>query len=103
MTKARVRTDDIRTTTRVTTHPGAILQHEFLVPNEITATAFAAEINVPANRMTELVKGRRNMTADTALKLAKRLGTSPEFWMNLQSMYDLSKAVIAQRKRPKAA
>jgi addiction module HigA family antidote len=46
-----------------------------------------------------MVSGRRNITADTALRLAERLGTSPEFWMNLQSMYDLSKAVVDSRKR----
>ncbi len=95
--------DDIRQTKRVTTHPGAFLKAEFLEPLGISATALAAEIEVPANRLTEMVSGRRNMTADTALRLAKRLGTSPEFWMNLQSLHDLSKAVQEGRKRASKA
>lgn len=95
--------DDIRQTKRVTTHPGAYLKAEFLEPLGISATALAAEIEVPANRLTEMVSGRRNVTADTALRLAARLGTSPEFWMNLQSMHDLSKAVVDNRRRTKAA
>lgn len=96
--------DDIRLTRRVTIHPGAYLKAEFLEPLALSASALAGEIGVPANRLTEMVSGRRNMTADTALRLAERLGTSPEFWMNLQSMHDLSRAVIdARRRRSKAA
>ncbi|NOT72348.1 MAG: HigA family addiction module antidote protein [Hyphomicrobium sp.] len=97
------RPDDIRQTKRITTHPGEMLAQEFLVPLKISASALAAELGVPANRLTEMVAGRRNMTADTALRLADRFGTSPEFWMNLQMMYDLSKAVVAGRKPRKAA
>lgn len=89
--------DDIRRTKRVTTHPGEMLKEEFLAPLGLSATALAAEIRVPANRITEMVAGRRAMTADTALRLAERFGTSPEFWMNLQSAHDLSKAVLAAR------
>lgn len=96
---ARKFTDDIRLSKRITIHPGAYLKEEFLEPLGLSATALAAEIEVPANRLTEMVSGRRNMTADTALRLAKRLGTSPEFWMNLQSLHDLSKAVVADRSR----
>jgi addiction module HigA family antidote len=95
--------DDITKTRRVTTHPGAYLREEFLEPMGLSATALAAELGVPANRLTEMVSGRRNMTADTALRLAKRFNMSPEFWMNLQSLYDLSKAVVAARARGKAA
>lgn len=97
------RRDDIRLTKRITTHPGEMLKEEFLVPLGISATALAAEIGVPANRLTEMVAGRRNMTADTALRLADRFETSPEFWMNLQTMHDLSKAVVASRRPHKAA
>lgn len=97
------RTDDIRQTRRVTTHPGEMLAQEFLLPLKLSASALAAEIGVPANRLTEMVAGRRAMTADTALRLADRFGTSPEFWMNLQTMYDLSKAVLTSRKSHKAA
>lgn len=93
----RRNTDDIRRTRRITTHPGEMLKEEFLTPLGLSATALAGELGVPANRLTELVAGRRGMTADTALRLANRFGTSPEFWMNLQSLHDLSKAVLAAR------
>ena len=96
-------TDDIRQTKRVTTHPGEMLKDEFLVPFKLSATALAAEIGVPANRLTEMVAGRRNMTADTALRLSDRFGTSPEFWMNLQTMHDLSKAVVGSKRARRAA
>lgn len=95
--------DDITKTRRLTIHPGAYLHAEFLEPLGISASAMAGEIGVPANRLTEMVSGRRNLTADTALRLAKRLKTSPEFWMNLQSLHDLSKAVLAARGRHRAA
>lgn len=88
---------DIRRTKRITTHPGEMLKHEFLTPLGLSAAGLATELGVPANRITEMVAGRRGMTADTALRLAERFGTSPEFWMNLQSMHDLSKAVLAAR------
>ncbi len=91
-------TDDIRRTTRITTHPGEMLKEEFLVPLGLSASKLAGELGVPANRITEMISGRRGMTADTALRLAERFGTSPEFWMNLQSMHELSKAVLAARK-----
>ncbi len=97
------RADDIRQTRRVTTHPGKVLAQEFLVPLKVSASALAAEIGVPANRLTEMVAARRSMTADTALRLSDRFGTSPEFWMNLQTMYDLSKAVVASRRGRKVA
>jgi antitoxin HigA-1 len=99
MRKASPLTDDIRRTKRVTTHPGEMLKHEFLEPLGLSATALAAEIGVPANRLTEMVAGRRGLTADTALRLAGRFGTTPEFWMNLQSAHDLSRAVIANAGR----
>ena len=89
--------DDIRHTKRGTTPPGEMLRQEFLTPLGLSATALAAELEVPTNRITEMIAGRRGMTADTALRLAKRFDTSPEFWMNLQSMHDLSKAVLAAR------
>jgi antitoxin HigA-1 len=97
--KTGVLPDDIRRTKRVTTHPGEMLKREFLEPLGLSASALAAEIKVPANRLTEMVAGRRSMTADTALRLADKFGTSPEFWMNLQSMYDLSQAVVGNTRR----
>jgi antitoxin HigA-1 len=98
-TKTGLLADDIRRTKRVTTHPGEMLKREFLEPSGLSASALAADIGVPANRLTEMVAGRRSMTADTALRLADKFGTSPEFWMNLQSMHDLSQAVVANAKR----
>jgi antitoxin HigA-1 len=73
-------------------HPGAILLSEFLVPLEISQNAMARQISVAPKRINELVHGRRAITADTALRLARRLGTSPQFWMNLQSQFDLETA-----------
>ena len=95
--------DEIRQTRRITTHPGEMLKQEFLVPLKISASALAAEISVPANRLTEMVAGRRSMTADTALRLADRFGTSPEFWMNLQMLHDLSKVIVSAKRGRKAA
>ena len=97
------RSDDIRQTRRITTHPGEMLAQEFLLPLKLSASALAAEIDVPANRLTEMVAGRRSMTADTALRLADRFGTSPEFWMNLQMLHDLSKAVLSAKRGRRAA
>lgn len=70
-------------------HPGEILLEEFLDPMEISQYRLAKDINVPARRINEIVHGRRGITADTALRLAKYFGTTERFWMNLQSRYDL--------------
>ena len=77
---------------RVTTHPGEMLREEFLVPLGISQNALAMKIRVPATRIGDIVHGRRGITPDTALRLARFFGNSPEFWMNLQQMHDLSKA-----------
>lgn len=79
---------------RVRTHPGEILRHEYLNPLDMSATGLAERIGVPANRITEIVRGRRDMTADTALRLGEFFDTTPEFWMNLQTAHDLSKALL---------
>lgn len=73
---------------RTPIHPGEILADE-LETRELTAAELARTINVPPNRITQIIKGRRNVTADTALRLGKFLGTGAEFWMNLQKQYDL--------------
>jgi len=73
-------------------HPGEILKEEYLVPLELSANAFAKILSVPANRITRIINGSTSVTAETALMLAKALQTSPEFWMNLQSRYDLLSA-----------
>ena len=70
-------------------HPGEILREEFLAPLGLSASALAIELKVPPPRITELVRERRSVTPDTALRLARYFGTSPEFWMDLQSAYDL--------------
>lgn len=77
---------------RVRTHPGEILREEYLTPLGLSARALAQAIGVPPNRMSELVAQRRGITADTAMRLARYFRTTPEFWMNMQSGYDLSKA-----------
>lgn len=77
---------------RITTPPGEVLKEEFLVPLGLSANRLAQAIGVPANRVTAILHGTRNITPDTALRLARFFGTTPEFWMNLQASHDLSKA-----------
>ena len=84
-------------THRPPTHPGEILLEEFLKPLGLTQVAAAARMGIPLNRLNEIVRRRRGMTADTALRLARLLGTSPEFWMNLQTAWDLYRAARALR------
>jgi addiction module HigA family antidote len=79
---------------RVTTHPGEVLKEDFLVPNGLSQHALAMRIRVPATRIGDIVHGRRAITPDTALRLARFFGTSPQLWMNLQQAHDLSKARI---------
>jgi addiction module HigA family antidote len=74
---------------RVPTHPGEILLEEFLSPMNVSQVAFAAHIGVPIQRVNEIVRGKRGITPETAWLFAQALGTSPEFWLNLQSNYDL--------------
>jgi addiction module HigA family antidote len=73
-------------------HPGEILREEFLVPLDMSANALAQAICVPANRVSAILGEVRSVTADTALRLAQALGTTPQFWMNLQQSYDLRTA-----------
>ena len=80
------------TPNRVTTHPGEILDEEFLKPLGMLANALALALRVPANRIGAIVKGERGVSADTALRLARFFGTSAEFWVNLQAMHDLTRA-----------
>ena len=77
---------------RVTTHPGEMLLKEFLEPMALSQNALAMKIRVPATRIGDIIHGRRAITPDTALRLARFFGNSPEFWLNLQQMHDLSKA-----------
>jgi addiction module HigA family antidote len=73
-------------------HPGEILQEEFIEPLEITQYRVAKATGVPPRRINEIVHGKRAVSADTALRLAKFFGTTPEFWLNLQARFDLEKA-----------
>lgn len=77
---------------RVKTHPGDILANEYLEPLEMSARELASKLGVPPNRITEIVAGRRSVTADTAIRLARYFKTDPRFWLNLQAAHDLSKA-----------
>jgi len=73
-------------------HPGQVLLEEFLVPLEISQNALARKINVPPRRINEVVLGKRAVSADTALRLGRVFGISAQFWMGLQSDYDLENA-----------
>jgi addiction module HigA family antidote len=72
-------------------HPGEILQEEFLIPMGISAYKLSKAIGVQQTRISLIIKGERGITADTAMRLSKYFGTTPEFWMNLQGEYDLRK------------
>jgi len=76
-------------------HPGVVLLEDYLKPLGISQNEMARAMRVPANRIFEICKGTRNVTADTALRLSRAIGTTPEFWMNLQARYDLD---VAQDK-----
>jgi addiction module HigA family antidote len=79
-------------TNRIPTHPGEVLAEEFLKPLVIPQTKFAEKLGIPVQRINELVNGKRGITPETAWLLAGALGTSPEFWTNLQSAHDLARA-----------
>ena len=87
-------------------HPGETLLEDFLKPLGLTANRLAMELIVPATRVNDIVRGKRSITADTALRLSRYFGTTPQFWMNLQTNYDLDLAEdaggaeIADRIRP---
>ncbi len=70
-------------------HPGEVLREEFLAPLGMSAHALAMELRVPAPRINEIVRERRSITPDTALRLARYFGTTAQFWLNLQTSYDL--------------
>ena len=74
---------------RIPTHPGEILSLEFLSPMNISQIKLAKKMNVPVQRINTLINGKRDMTAQTAILLSMVLGTTPEFWMNLQTARDL--------------
>lgn len=77
---------------RPPTHAGEILLEEFLKPLNLSQVQAAEKMGISVNRLNELIRGKRGVTADTALRLAKLLKTTPEFWLNLQNAYDLYQA-----------
>jgi antitoxin HigA-1 len=83
-------------------HPGEVLLEDYLKPLGMSASALAAIIGVPPNRVTAIVAGKRAVTADTALRLARAFDSSPEFWMNMQQGYDLRVAELAAGPAVKA-
>jgi len=70
-------------------HPGEVLQEEFLVPLELSAYRLAKDIGIPQTRVSEIIKGNRRITADTALRLSHYFGTTAKFWLGLQDDYDI--------------
>lgn len=79
--------------------PGEILREEFLLPMGLSARAVARDLDIPANRLTEIISGDRRITAETAILLGRRFGNSAEFWMNLQTAHDLEVARAAMGER----
>jgi antitoxin HigA-1 len=92
ITTRRMATEGLAMPDRVTTHPGKVLSEEFLKPLGMSVNALAMALRVPATRIGAIIKGERSVTADSALRLARFFRTSPEFWMGLQAMHDLTKA-----------
>jgi addiction module HigA family antidote len=91
---------------RLRTHPGEVLREEYLLPLGMSARALGKALGVPANRITEIMRGERDVSADTAIRLGRYFRTDPRFWLNLQSAYDLSKAQIENNYstvRPRSA
>ncbi|MEJ2731500.1 MAG: HigA family addiction module antitoxin [Deltaproteobacteria bacterium] len=80
-------------------HPGEILLEEFLKPMELSQNRLAMDIHVPARRINEIVHGKRRITADTALRLGRFFGNSPQFWLGLQMDYDLDVAEDSLKDR----
>ncbi len=78
-------------------HPGRFVYDEFLVPLGLSVNALAKALNVPRPRLNDVVRGQRAVSADTALRLARYFGTSPQFWVNLQARYDVEIAERALR------
>ncbi|OHD69511.1 MAG: addiction module antidote protein, HigA family [Spirochaetes bacterium RBG_16_49_21] len=79
-------------------HPGEILKEEFLIPFNISAYKLAKETKTPPTRISQILKGRRSITADTALRFSKFFGTTPDFWLGLQIEYDLREEISHKLK-----
>lgn len=79
-------------------HPGDILLNEFLIPLKISAYKLSKSLNIPQTRISEIIKGRRRITADTALRLSKFFGNSAKFWLGLQDDFDIEEEKLAKQK-----
>ena len=102
MSKSSTPTKGVSTPNRVTTHPGEVLSEEFLGPLGMSVNALAMALRVPATRIGAIVKGERAVTADTALRLARFFGTSPEFWVNLAGDARSDQGAAGQRWQDRA-
>jgi len=80
-------------------HPGEILREDYLAELGMSANSLARALHVPAPRVNDIVRERRGVSADTALRLARYFGSTPQFWLNLQSAYDLRRAEIAAGRK----
>ena len=90
---AKLDFSDVASTERIgPVTPGDVLREEFMVPLGLSARALARELGVPSNRITTILAGARGVTAETAILLGERFGTSAEFWLNLQMMHELEEA-----------
>ncbi len=79
-------------------HPGEVLQEEFMKPLEITAYRLSKDLGIPQTRISEILKGRRRVSADTALRLSKYFGNSAKFWLGLQDDYDLEEELNSRKR-----
>lgn len=79
-------------------HPGEILLEEFLIPLKISAYKLSKDINIPQTRISEIIKGRRRITADTALRLSNYFGNSAKFWLGLQDDYDIEEEISLKKE-----
>lgn len=83
-------------------HPGEVLSTEFLIPFNVTAYKLAKDIEIPQTRISEIIKGNRRITADTALRLSKYFGNSAKFWLGLQSDFDIEEEMGAKENELKS-
>ena len=88
---------------RIATHPGVILLKEFIEPLGLSQKALAVHIGIPVQRVNEIVRGKRGVSPDTAWLLSEAVNTSPEFWLNLQATYDLSRHKPKRHVQPLVA
>jgi addiction module HigA family antidote len=79
-------------------HPGEILKEEFMIPLEITAYRLSKDLGIPQTRISEILKGRRRISADTALRLSRYFGNSAKFWLGLQDDYDLEEELTTRKR-----